>query len=142
MANRDLIKEWADSTEESRKGWGEKERDAMRERMEGEGEKTRRASLLVGSDVKELDSILVWSLMETGTSTGDTLNTKGTSCYSVTSRRSTAQGHLETPFSKITFMHHSELDGSFLDEFSFASLSKLSTSSTGSTSFQSIGSGS
>ncbi|KJE02485.1 hypothetical protein I311_03882 [Cryptococcus gattii NT-10] len=25
MANRDLIKEWAENTEESRKGWGEKE---------------------------------------------------------------------------------------------------------------------
>lgn len=52
VANRDLIKEWAESTDESRKGWGEKEWDAMRERMEEEGEKTRRASLLVGDDVR------------------------------------------------------------------------------------------
>ncbi|KAE8540845.1 hypothetical protein D1P53_003209 [Cryptococcus gattii VGV] len=140
VANRDLIKEWAESTEESRKWWGEKEWDVMRERMEEEGQKTRRASLLMGSDVEDLESILVRSLMGTGTSTGNTLNTTGTSGYS-TSRRSTAQGHLEAPFSRITFMPHSGLNGSFLDGFSSTSLSKLSTSSTGSTSFQSIGSG-
>ncbi|KIR58182.1 hypothetical protein I314_06147 [Cryptococcus bacillisporus CA1873] len=141
VANRDLIKEWAESTDESMKGWGEKEWDAMRERMEEEGEKTRRASLLVGDDVKELESVLARSLMETGTSAGNTLNTTGTSGYS-TSRRSTAQGHLEAPFSRITFMPHSGLNESFLDEFSSTSLSKLSTSSISSTSFQSIGSGS
>lgn len=141
VANWDLIKEWAESTEESRKGWGEKEWDVMRERMEEEGEKTTRASLLVGDDVEELESVLARSLMETGTSAGNTLNTTGTSGYSI-SRRSTAQGHLEVPFSRITFMPHSVLNGSFLDEFSSTSLSKLSTNSTSSTSFQSIGSGS
>lgn len=116
LANRDLIKEWAESTEESRKGWGEKEWDVMRKRMEEEKQKTGRASLSVGSDVKELESILMRSLMETGTSAGNTLKTTGTSGYS-TSRRSTAQGHSEAPFSRITFMPHSGLDGSYLNEF-------------------------
>lgn len=126
VANRDLIREWADSTEESRNGWGEEVWDGMRIRMKEETEKTSRASLVVRNDVEELESRLkgMRSMMEAGMSTGNILGTvtSGNSAC----RLSTTEGHLEQPtLSPITSTRRFNSNGSVLDGFSSDTLSGL-----------------
>ncbi|OWT35483.1 hypothetical protein J008_07082 [Cryptococcus neoformans] len=142
VTNRELVGEWVDSTEESRKGWEDEVWDVMRMRIEEETKKASGASLVVRSDVEELENRLrkVMPSWEAGMSIGNTLRTV-TSGHSI-SRQSTAEGHLEPPFSPITSKRGSNSNGSFSDDFFFDSLSGLPTNGPDASSFQSIESGS
>lgn len=75
VVNWDLIREWVDSIEESRNGWGEEVWDGMRIRMKEEIEKMSRVSLVVRNDVEELESCLkgMRFMMEVGMSIGNIL---------------------------------------------------------------------
>lgn len=92
--------------------------DVMRMRIEEETKKASGASLVVRSDVEELENRLrrVMPSWEAGMSIGNTLRTV-TSGHSI-SRQSTAEGHLEPPFSPITSKCGSNSNGSFSDDFS------------------------
>lgn len=142
VTNRELVGEWVDSTEESRKGWEDEVWDVMRMRIEEETKKASGASLVVRRDVEELENRLrkVMPSWEAGMSIGNTLRTV-TSGHSI-SRQSTAEGHLEPPFSPITSKRGSNSNGSFSDDFFFDSLSGLPTNGPDASSFQSIESGS